>query len=122
MKRPLVVLAAVVAALALLIVGYLRGRRRTTAAPAPTHSSVTAPDTGGKVLYWYDPMLPEQYFDQPGLSPMGMEMVPRYADAGGHVRLHWADGLGHRRILADKGVVERAVAFVAGNHEPSLLH
>ncbi len=36
----------------------------------------------------------------------------RYADAGSHVRLHWADGLGHRRILADRGVVARAVDFV----------
>ncbi|WP_027054182.1 alpha/beta hydrolase [Mesorhizobium erdmanii] len=50
------------------------------------------------------------------------EHAKRYAGAGGHVRLHWADGLGHRRILADKGVVERAVAFVAEHREPSLLH
>jgi pimeloyl-ACP methyl ester carboxylesterase len=45
-----------------------------------------------------------------------------YADAGDHVRLYWADGLGHRRILADKGVVERAIGFVAEHREPSLLH
>lgn len=50
------------------------------------------------------------------------EHAKRYAGAGGHVRLHWADGLGHRRILADKGVVARAVAFVAEHREPSLLH
>ncbi|RUU48177.1 alpha/beta fold hydrolase [Mesorhizobium sp. M6A.T.Ca.TU.002.02.2.1] len=45
-----------------------------------------------------------------------------YAGAGDHVRLYWADGLGHRRILADKGVVERAIGFVAEHREPSLLH
>jgi pimeloyl-ACP methyl ester carboxylesterase len=45
----------------------------------------------------------------------------RYAGAGSHVRLHWADGLGHRRILADKGVVERAVTFVKSEREP-ILH
>jgi len=45
-----------------------------------------------------------------------------YAGAGDHVRLYWADGLGHRRILADKGVVERAVGFVAEHLESSLLH
>ncbi|GLS41525.1 alpha/beta hydrolase [Mesorhizobium tianshanense] len=45
-----------------------------------------------------------------------------YAGAGDHVRLYWADGLGHRRILADKGVVARAVGFVAEHREPSLLH
>lgn len=37
---------------------------------------------GRAVLYWYDPMVPAQHFDKPGKSPMGMEMVPRYADTG----------------------------------------
>lgn len=46
----------------------------------------------------------------------------RYAGAGSHVRLHWADGLGHRRILADKGVVERAVGFVTGHQDTVSLH
>lgn len=45
-----------------------------------------------------------------------------YAGAGDHVRLYWADGLGHRRILADKGVVGRAIGFVTEHREPSLLH
>ncbi|RWO57251.1 alpha/beta fold hydrolase [Mesorhizobium sp.] len=45
-----------------------------------------------------------------------------YAGAGDHVRLYWADGLGHRRILADRGVVERAVDFVAEHREPVSLH
>lgn len=38
-----------------------------------------------------------------------------YASAGGHVELQWADGLGHRRILASREVVESAVDFVAGS-------
>lgn len=37
----------------------------------------------GKPLYWYDPMIPNQHFDKPGKSPMGMEMVPKYASEGG---------------------------------------
>lgn len=38
----------------------------------------------GQVLYWYDPMVPQQKFDQPGKSPfMDMQLVPRYADEGG---------------------------------------
>lgn len=37
-----------------------------------------------KVLYWYDPMVPQHKFDQPGKSPfMDMQLVPRYADEGG---------------------------------------
>ncbi|MGJ7516928.1 efflux RND transporter periplasmic adaptor subunit [Pseudomonas baetica] len=35
-----------------------------------------------KVLYWYDPMVPQQKFDKPGKSPfMEMELVPRYAES-----------------------------------------
>lgn len=36
-----------------------------------------------EVLYWYDPMFPQQRFDQPGKSPfMDMELVPRFANGG----------------------------------------
>ncbi len=38
-----------------------------------------------------------------------------YASAGDHVEIHWAEGLGHRRILSDKGVIGRAVSFVTGD-------
>ncbi len=34
-----------------------------------------------KVLYWYDPMVPDQHFDKPGKSPfMNMQLVPKYAE------------------------------------------
>ncbi len=34
-----------------------------------------------KVLYWYDPMHPEQHFDKPGKSPyMNMDLVPKLAE------------------------------------------
>lgn len=36
------------------------------------------------VLYWYDPMVPNQHFDKPGPSPfMDMALVPKYASDGG---------------------------------------
>ncbi len=39
---------------------------------------------GGNVLYWYDPMVPDQHFDKPGKSPfMDMQLVPKYADDDG---------------------------------------
>ncbi len=39
-------------------------------------------DAERRVLYWYDPMRPEQHFDKPGKSPfMDMQLLPRYADA-----------------------------------------
>ncbi|MDE3015367.1 MAG: efflux RND transporter periplasmic adaptor subunit [Pseudomonadota bacterium] len=41
----------------------------------------TKADQHHKVLYWYDPMRPEQHFDKPGKSPfMDMALVPEYAD------------------------------------------
>ncbi|STQ91947.1 efflux RND transporter periplasmic adaptor subunit [Iodobacter fluviatilis] len=49
--------------------------------PTPNHATASAPVEARKALYWYDPMKPEQHFDQPGKSPfMDMELVPRYAD------------------------------------------
>jgi pimeloyl-ACP methyl ester carboxylesterase len=36
-----------------------------------------------------------------------------FAQAGDHVRLRWAPGLGHRRILSDPAIVEDALGFVA---------
>ena len=51
----------------------------------PEHGEVpsTAQTGERKVLYWYDPMQPEQRFDKPGKSPyMDMELAPKYAGAG----------------------------------------
>lgn len=37
-----------------------------------------------EILYWYDPMRPDQRFDRPGKSPfMDMALVPKYADQDG---------------------------------------
>ncbi len=39
--------------------------------------------TERKILYWYDPMVPNQHFDKPGKSPfMDMELVAQYEDDG----------------------------------------
>ena len=35
-----------------------------------------------EVLYWYAPMDPSYIRNEPGLSPMGMKLVPKYADQG----------------------------------------
>ncbi|HVR91446.1 MAG TPA: efflux RND transporter periplasmic adaptor subunit [Novosphingobium sp.] len=38
---------------------------------------------GRKILYWYDPMVPTEHYDNPGsLSSMGMKTQPKYADEG----------------------------------------
>lgn len=52
------------------------------AKPVPMAPSSAEP--GRKVLYWYDPMVPNQRFDKPGKSPfMDMQLVPKYAGEGG---------------------------------------
>ncbi len=38
-----------------------------------------------EVLYWVAPMDPNYHSDEPGKSPMGMDLVPVYADADNEV-------------------------------------
>lgn len=58
--------------------GYWLGQR----GDAPTAPASSA--DGRKVLYYYDPMFPNQKFDKPGKSPfMDMQLEPKYADEGG---------------------------------------
>lgn len=58
--------------------GYYLGQSGNDAAPAAASAD------GRKVLYYYDPMFPQQKFDKPGKSPfMDMELEPKYADGGG---------------------------------------
>jgi Cu(I)/Ag(I) efflux system membrane fusion protein len=47
-----------------------------------SNQTTTAPaETERKALYWYDPMQPQQHFDQPGKSPfMDMQLVAKYAE------------------------------------------
>jgi Cu(I)/Ag(I) efflux system membrane fusion protein len=89
-KKPLARAARMAfAAAALLGAGYLAGTHRpmtgsASAIAATPSSDKIDPKTGRKVLYWHDPMVPNQHFDKPGKSPfMNMELEPVYADEGG---------------------------------------
>ncbi|WP_342321612.1 efflux RND transporter periplasmic adaptor subunit [Kosakonia sp. BYX6] len=69
------VLAVLITACVAAGAGYLAGRQHTT--PAASDE----PAQQRKVLYWYDPMVPDQRFDKPGKSPfMDMPLVAKYAD------------------------------------------
>lgn len=47
---------------------------KPVAQPKPVSSQRACP-----VLYWYDPMVPDKHFDQPGKSPfMDMQLVPKF--------------------------------------------
>ena len=55
--------------------GYWLGQR-----DEPTEAE--AAQGSRKVLYWYDPMVPAEKYDNPdSLSSMGMKTVPKYAEA-----------------------------------------
>ncbi len=83
MKRVLIIVVAASFAVVLLLIGYLGGRDHSAATPSPANTAASSLEgSGKKVLYWYDTMVPQQHFDKPGLSPMGMQMVPKYADEG----------------------------------------
>ena len=57
--------------------GYWLGHRGTGEAAAP-------PVKERKILYYYDPMVPQEHYDNPGaLSSMGMKTQPKYADESG---------------------------------------
>src|SRR2546427_299167 len=53
-------------------------------APANEAAAAAQDSSGRKILYWFDPMVPQQHFDKPGKSPfMDMQLVPKYADDAG---------------------------------------
>jgi Cu(I)/Ag(I) efflux system membrane fusion protein len=73
----------------------------------------TAAETGCEdVLYWYDPMVPDQQFDEPGPSPfMDMQLVPKCAGeaagAGGvSIDPALVQSFGIRTAKAEIGVLE----------------
>ena len=56
----------------------------TEAQAAAVPEGQAAESSGRRILYYYDPMFPQQKFDKPGKSPfMDMQLVPKYADEGG---------------------------------------
>nr|WP_046968641.1 efflux RND transporter periplasmic adaptor subunit [Luteibacter rhizovicinus] len=78
-----------------------------------------AKPTTKSVRYWYDPMVPEQHFDHPGLSPMGMQMVPRVDDASTpsgsiHIDASTVQNLGLRTAPVERHAMASTVE-VPGN-------
>jgi Cu(I)/Ag(I) efflux system membrane fusion protein len=106
--------------------GYRYAQHRLmNAAPAQAHAGAPAHDDGGKqVLYWYDPMHPQQRFDKPGKSPfMDMQLVPKYAGEDSEpgtvsISPNVVQNLGVRIAEAKHGAIEQrleAVGTVAFN-------
>lgn len=112
MKRTVLILSVLMAAMVLMLAGYIAGTRHPSAA---TSATAPAGQTSGKrVLYWYDPMIPAEHHDQPGLSSMGMRMIPKYAgeeDNGSGVRIDAAtvQNLGLRTARVEQRVLDETI-------------
>lgn len=47
-----------------------------------TAGSKQQAESGRRILYWYDPMVPQEHYPGPGKSSMNMDLQPKYADEG----------------------------------------
>jgi len=86
----------------------------------PAQARRQSPPAAGerRILYWYAPMDPTYVRDEPGLSPMGMKLVPKYADqAGGggdtiKIDPVQAQNMGVVSVAATQGEISRTVRTV----------
>ena len=121
MRRTAVVAGVVVFGAVAAYGGYRFAMQRMDHGSTPA----VAGQSDRKVLYWYDPMYPQQRFDKPGKSPfMDMQLVPKYADEAasdpGSVAIspQVVQNLGVRLTEARRGRLEQrfeAVGSVAYN-------
>ncbi|MDB5992053.1 MAG: Cobalt/zinc/cadmium efflux transporter [Herbaspirillum sp.] len=91
---------------------------KSNAAAASASDAANAGQSGKKVLYWHDPMVPGQKFDKPGKSPfMDMQLAPVYADDSGddgkvNISPRVQQNLGIRTAEVTKGILTSAVVAV----------
>ena len=122
MKKTIVSIAAL-AAVALIAAGagywFAGSRSESSRTSATVPAAKEASER--KILYWHDPMRPEQKFDKPGRSPfMDMDLVPVYAEspgidtgAGGvTVSPRMAQNLGIRVTEVKSGSLEQRIEAV----------
>ena len=110
-----------------IIIGILIGRSMDS-------SSGMSTDSGGsaerEVLYWVAPMDPNYRRDEPGKSPMGMDLVAVYADEvdgqPGVVKIDPTiiNNLGVRTVKAERGELSRRIETVGyvGYDEDTVQH
>jgi len=124
MNARIILPLAVAAALA---VGIVVGRGWHDEAPGNTGTDA---DAEREILYWVAPMDPNYRRDEPGKSPMGMDLVPVYADEvdaqPGVVKIDptLVNNLGVRTAVAQRGSLPRLIETVGyiGYDEDTLQH
>jgi len=123
MSRKLIVVAALIAA---IVVGIVIGR----SLPQGEMSMDMAGEAEREVLYWVAPMDPDFRRDEPGLSPMGMDLKPVYANemdaVPGTVKIDptIVNNLGVRTMVAEESPLSRRIETVGyvGYDEDTLMH
>jgi Cu(I)/Ag(I) efflux system membrane fusion protein len=112
---------------AVLGVGVLLGLYVSRDGAAP---GVGEQEQAREILYWVAPMDPNFRRDEPGKSPMGMDLVPVYADdengQAGVVKIDptMVNNLGVRTAVAERGSLSRRIETVGyvSYDEDTLLH
>lgn len=119
MNTSVKILFALLLGLALGGAGVWLALKNPAAHVTPSPAPAKAADPKDRpVLYWYDPMVPDQHFDKPGKSPfMDMDLVPKYADEAapaGSVGIdpRTLQNLGVRTAPAEEGKLWRRIDTV----------
>ncbi len=117
--------------LIVLITGIGIGLAFSHWSSSPEYSAVTkSADTEREILYWKAPMDPNYRSDEPGKSPMGMDLVPVYAPDSGDdesvvtISPQVVNNLGVRTEQAQYSVLSRRIDTVGyvGYDEDTLQH
>lgn len=123
------VIGGLCAAIFLVLIGYgvysagiSAGQRASISAGTKTPRAQKAgdidPQTGKRILYWHDPMVPTQRFDHPGKSPfMDMQLVPveEGGDESGTIKIssQVQQNLGIRTAQVTRGTLDQEITATA---------
>ena len=124
-------IAALVLLLAAAVAAGWWGRDLSVADGSPAASAEKAPSVSGgedapcpggeQPLYWKAPMDPTYIRDEPGKSPMGMNLVPECPAAGGQrdpgvveIDATTVQNIGVRTVPVERRALSRAVRAVGG--------
>lgn len=116
-----------VALVASIVIAFLAGRQ---VGPDTKLSGDSDSSNDREVLYWVAPMDANYRRDEPGKSPMGMDLVPVFADEvdgqPGTVRIDpvLVNNLGVRTAVAERSPLSRLVETVGyiGYDEDTVIH
>lgn len=84
-KKIFIYILLIIFGAALGVAGYYLLSQRTAETMAESQQGQGKEETRGKreILYWRAPMNPNEIYNHPGKSAMGMDLVPVYADQAG---------------------------------------